>query len=388
MQEAPLREALAKAKRVVVKVGSQVLCRRDGTVDDAVFAELCRQLAHLRAAGREVVLVSSGAVALGMGAVVLGTGAVTTAGRLSVPGAVLGKQALAAIGQPLLMARYREVLGGLGLQVAQILLTHADLGHRGRFLHARRVMAELLDAGILPIVNENDTVAVEELKFGDNDGLAAQVAHVVGADVLVLLTEVAGLFTADPGKDPEARLLTAVDARDDAALAAAGLGTSQFGTGGMRSKVLAARKAGDVGVVAAIASGKTSETLLQLLAGEAVGSVFRPAPRTLRGKRSWIATSVRTRGTLHVDAGAAAALRTGGRSLLPIGVVRVEGEFDVGDPVLVCDPAGAAIGRGLSRYDAADARRAAGKRSEQVALEIGWLPASELIHRDDFALVG
>ena len=369
---AALRKSLVAAKRIVVKVGSQVLCQPSGQIDETVFAALCQGLGELLAAGREVVLVSSGAVALGTGAL---------AGK---PGTAVGKQALAAIGQPLLMARYRSQFGETGVQVAQILLTHADLADRGRFLHARRVMGELVDARILPIVNENDTVAVDEIRFGDNDALAAQVAHVVGADVLVLLTEVEGLYTADPRQDPEARLLGSADSHDDAVLATAGAGTSQFGTGGMRSKVLAAGKAGEVGVLCVIASGKRPGVLGALFAGEDVGTVFRPVARRLTGKRSWIATSVRTRGTVVVDDGAAHALRAGGRSLLPIGVRSIEGRFEAGDPVLVTDLRGAPVGRGLIRYDSEDARRAAGRRSDEIATEIGWLPASELIHRDDF----
>ena len=370
IEVAALRTQLQLARRIVVKVGSQVLCRPDGNLDSAVLVALCRDLSRLLDEGREVVLVSSGAVASGRGA-------------LADASAGVGKQALAAIGQPLLMARYRQLFEAHGRHVAQILLTHADLGDRSRFLHARRVMAELMAAGILPIVNENDTVAVEELKFGDNDALAAQVAHVVSADAVVLLTEVDGLFTADPRVDPQATLLASVDFGDEQVLAMAGLGTSQFGTGGMRSKVLAARKAGAVGVLAAIAHGKKPGNLMRLMAGENVGTLFRPAPEPLTGKRSWIATSLRPRGTLHVDAGAAKALREGGRSLLPIGVVRVQGVFQVGDPVQVCDPQGEVVGRGLTRYDSEDASRAAGRRTEQIAQEFAWLPV-ELIHRDDF----
>lgn len=298
----------------------------------------------------------------------------------------LGKQALAAIGQPLLMARYRLELKGLGREVAQVLLTHADLSDRSRFLHARRVMGELMAGGVLPIVNENDTVAVDELKFGDNDQLAAQVAHVIGADALVLLTEVEGLYSAHPGKDANAKLISYVGARDQQALQAAEDGTSAFGTGGMRSKVLAARKAGAVGVVTAIARGKRDQALLALLRGEAIGTVLAPAQRKLAGKRSWVATSVRPRGTLHVDAGAAEALQRGGRSLLPAGVLRVEGRFEVGDPVQICGPQGLLIGRGLVRYSSDDAQRACGLRSDQIAGVLGWLPAAELVHRDDLAL--
>lgn len=372
LPEQQLRQRLASAQRIVVKVGSQALCMADGRLDGRTIAGLCQDLAAQLDRGRQIVLVSSGAVASGVGEMGREHG--------------LHKQALAAIGQPLLMARYRMELQGLGRHVAQVLLTHADLADRGRFLHARRVMAELMAAGILPIVNENDTVAVDELKFGDNDQLAAQVAHVVEADALVLLTEVEGLYTAHPGKDPEARLVTYVAARDTAVIAGAEDGTSAFGTGGMRSKVMAARKAGAVGVVAAIARGKRPDVLCALLSGEAVGTVLQPAPRRLSGKRSWVATSVRPRGTLVVDEGAAKALAQGGRSLLPAGVVRVEGRFEVGDAVAIVATNGQLVGRGLSRYGSEDAAVACGLRTDQVAARLGWLPADELVHRDDLVL--
>jgi glutamate 5-kinase len=370
--EQQLRAQLGAAQRLVVKVGSQALCRPDGRLDGRMVAGLCQDLAALQEAGKQVVLVSSGAVASGLGEVGADRG--------------LHKQALAAIGQPLLMARYRMEFTGLGRHVAQILLTHSDLANRSRFLHARRVMAELMAAGILPIVNENDTVAVDELKFGDNDQLAAQVAHVVEADVLVLLTEVDGLFTADPGVDPTAQRISLVRYRDTDSMAMAGDSKSAFGTGGMRSKMVAAQKASAVGCVTVIARGKTSDVLSRLLAGEDAGTVFEPAPRRLTGKRSWIATSVRPRGTVTVDAGAVAALQQGGRSLLLAGVTAVQGEFAVGDPLQVVGPDGSAIGRGLSRYDAEDARQVVGLRTEQVSQVLGWLPAAELIHRDDFVL--
>lgn len=372
--ETALRLQLSKARRVVVKVGSQALCLADGRLDGRTVAGLCQDISVLLGQGRQVVLVSSGAVASGTGEV----GA----------GLALGKQALAAIGQPLLMARYRMELAGLGRHVAQVLLTHADLADRGRFLHARRVMAELLAAGILPIVNENDTVAVDELKFGDNDQLAAQVAHVVEADALVLLTEVEGLYTANPARHPDARLVTWVGARDAGAMAGAEDGKSAFGTGGMRSKLLAAKKAGSVGVVTAIARGKRPEALLQLLAGDNVGTVLEPASRRLSGKRSWVATSVRIRGTLQVDAGAAAALAQGGRSLLPAGVRAVRGRFDVGDAVQIVGPDDLPIARGLVRYGSDEAAKVCGLRTDQIAEVLGWLPADELVHRDDLVLVG
>lgn len=371
-QEDHLRQQLARSRRVVVKVGSQALCLADGRLDGRTIAGLCQDLAQLLDEGRQVVLVSSGAVASGTGEVGRERG--------------LGKQALAAIGQPLLMARYRMEMQGLGRQVAQVLLTHADLADRGRFLHARRVLAELLAAGILPIVNENDTISVDELRFGDNDQLAAQVAHLVEADALLLLTEVDGLYTAHPDKDPAAKLIPFVGLRDAQALAAAEDGTSAFGSGGMKSKLLAAKKAGSVGVVAAIARGKRPGIAPDLLRGMALGTVVQPSAKPLSGKRSWVATSLRPRGTLHVDAGAAQALAQGGRSLLPAGVVRVEGRFQVGDAVAVVGPTGQLVARGLVRYASEEASKICGLRTDQIAVTLGWLPADELIHRDDLVL--
>ncbi len=369
-----LRNRLACSRRVVVKVGSQVLCRADGSLDDAVLVQLCRDLARCLDAGCEVVLVSSGAVASGRSA------------AAEYPQAnQLGKQALAAIGQPLLMARYRQLFGAHGRLVAQLLLTHADLADRSRFLHARRVIAELMSGGVLAIVNENDTIAVEELRFGDNDALAAQVAHVVSADALLLLTEVDGLCTADPRLDPTAVRIQAVALDDAAERYVSVASTSSLGTGGMGSKLAAARRAGSVGCVAAIAKGKLPGVIGLLLSGADVGTIVEPAHKRLTGKRSWLATSVRTRGCLHLDAGAVAALTGAGRSLLPIGVTAITGEFSVGDAVQLLGPTGETIGKGLIRYDSADARRAQGKRSDWLADHCPWLPA-EIVHRDDLAL--
>lgn len=378
--DAVWRTHVRDAQRVVVKVGSQVLCRADGTVDESIFANLCGGLAALLAAGRQVVLVSSGAVALGRGLIGQVPGAADSGAG------VLGKQALAAIGQSLLMARYAAILAPAGIHVGQLLLSHADLGSRQRFLHARRVTTELLVAGMLPIVNENDTVAVEEIRFGDNDALAAQVAHLVGATTLILLTEVPGLYTADPAIDPDATLISAVASRDDNCLAIAGAGAGRFGTGGMRSKVLAARKAGELGVITVVADGKRGGILAEVLAGHDVGTIFVPSSRQLSAKRKWIVSSVRTRGIVTVDAGAARALRDGGRSLLPAGVLALEGRFGVGDALLVRDPSGVTVGRGLSRYHSKDAAHIIGLRTDQIASKLTWLPARELIHRDDFVV--
>lgn len=372
-----IRSLVAESRRVVVKVGSQVLCGADGLLLDSVVSGLCAVLADQIGRGRQVVLVSSGAVALGRGDVGQVPGAADS-------GAALGRQSLAAIGQSLLMSRYRAELLARGITTAQILLTHADLGDRSRFLHARRVTGELLAHGVLPIVNENDTVAVEEIRFGDNDALAAQVAQLVEADALVLLTEVDGLYSADPRRDEQAVVFRAVNADDAAALRVAGEGVSSFGTGGMRSKVIAARTAATVGIPTIVANGRRSETLVKVLAGESVGTVFVPSRRRLTGKRKWIVSSVRPKGTVEIDDGAVTALLRDGRSLLPAGVRQVQGRFGVGDAVRVVSSDGRLLGRGLSRYDAEDARRIVGKRTNEIAQLLGWLPGAELIHRDDF----
>ena len=245
--------------------------------------------------------------------------------------------------------------------------------------------SELLDQGVVAIVNENDTIAVEELRFGDNDALAAQVGNAVGADLVVLLTEVDGLFTADPRRDASARRIGALSADDPVALAyTAGDQQSLLGTGGMRSKVLSASTAARVGIPTVVAHGSREGVLARVLAGADEGTLFVPGGGRLSARRKWIAASVRTRGTLHVDDGAREALLVGGRSLLPVGVVAVEGRFDVGDAVRIVGPDGALLGRGLCRYASEDARAALGLRREAIGARLGWLPARELVHRDDF----
>lgn len=373
---ADARASLRRARRVVVKLGSAVLCGDGFAPRDEAFALHAAAIAHACERGCEVVLVSSGAVGLGRGEARQPPGDPTPR---------FGKQALAAIGQPLLMSRWRSHFASHGLGVAQLLLTHGDLGDRGRFLHARRVTAELLAAGMVPVVNENDTVAIEELRFGDNDALAAQVAAAIGADLLVLLTEVDGLYTADPRHDPAAVRIAALRADDPAALAATAGGTrSELGTGGMRSKVVAADKAAAVGIPTVVAHGGRPGVLAQVLAGADEGTLFLPGRRRLSARRKWLATSVRTRGALHLDAGAADALLLQGRSLLPVGVARVEGRFGVGDAVRIVGPDGQTLGRGLCRYASEDAAAVAGLRSEAITARLGWLPARELVHRDDF----
>lgn len=370
---------LAAARRLVLKVGSRVLCDEAGALDETVFVALADALARLVGEGREVVLVSSGAVAAGA--------------ALSSP--ALGRQARAALGQPSLMVRYERAFAAHGVSVAQLLLTHDDLRHRARFLHARRVIGELLAAGVVPIINENDSIAIEELGFGDNDQLAAQLAAAVDADALVLWTEVDGLYEADPRTDPHARRYRTVRPDDEEALArAGGADRDGLGRGGMRSKVLAARAAAALGVPTLIGRGRAPLALVDWLQGDGLGDppgtlmLAADDARALRGKRRWFATVGRPRGVVTVDAGAAEAMRSRGSSLLPVGVVAIEGEFEVGHMVEVVDADGALVGRGLVRYDAQTARQLLGLDSAGIQAALGWIPAAELVHRDDLIVEG
>lgn len=371
------RSTLRDRRRVVVKLGSALLCDSQGRVDAAMFGSVAEQLARLLGEGRQVVLVSSGAVALGRAEIGQPPGDPTPR---------FGRQALAAIGQPLLMARWRQALADQHRTVAQLLLTHADFGDRGRFLHARRVSAELLAAGVVPIVNENDTIAIEELGFGDNDALAAHVAVAIGAELVVLLTETDGVFDADPRLVPDAARLPQLWAGDRRAAAATASGSrSTLGTGGMRTKIDAAVVAARAGIPTVIASGRSDDVLAAVLRGADVGTLVWPRGVRLSARRKWLATTVRPRGVLVVDDGAAHALVEAGRSLLPVGVVEVRGRFGVGDPVQVQDRRGGVLGRGIARYASDDARAIAGLRRDDIVARLGWLPAGEVIHRDDFA---
>lgn len=363
------RGALRDAQTVVVKVGSAVLAG-----GPAVIARLSAALAAQRAAGRRVVLVTSGAIALGY----------RTLGLETRPTDVPSLQAAAAIGQTVLMGRWAAGLGEAGLHGAQILLTHADLKSRKRYLNARAALGRLLDAGVVPIVNENDTVAVEEITLGDNDALAAEVAGLVLADVVVLLTQTDGFFTADPHTDPTATRIATLEAIDADALEKAG-GAAALGTGGMRTKVLAARTARSHGAATVIASGMRPGQLAAVMRGDDVGTfVPGPAvsPRTAR--KRWLAHTLRPQGTLHVDAGAEAAVM-GGASLLPAGLTAVDGAFTAGELVALAGPRGGVFARGLVRTGAVRARAACGQRVAAVRRFDTYFP-DVLVHRDDLVL--
>ena len=377
-----LRKAAISAKRVVVKVGSGVLTQGGLRIDGAHVQHLACELAKARGVDalgvptREIVLVSSGAVASGL----------ERLGHTTRKPSLAAKQAAAAVGQPHLMGRWEAAFAPHALAVAQILLTHADLASRRRFLNARHTFNELLAERVLPVVNENDTVSVEEIQFGDNDRLAALVTSVVEADLLILLTDVDGLFDRDPKQQGALRVPLVENVTDDTLRVAGGAG-SVVGTGGMRSKVDAARTAALSGVPTIIANGRVPGTLTRVLSAEDVGTLFLPRPSPLSARKHWIAYTLKPLGALIVDDGASRALRQGGRSLLPAGVRAVEGEFDVGDAVRVVDGEGREIARGLASYGARELERIRGVASSEIERVLGYRNDDEAIHRDDLVLL-
>jgi glutamate 5-kinase len=366
---------LGRVRRVIVKIGTGVLTAPGGGFDRERFESLCAELARV-ARTRQLVVVSSGAIALG----------VERLGLKSRPKEIPAKQAAAAVGQSRLMRLYDDALTAHGLIVAQILLTHADIQSRTRYLNARHALERLLEKQAVPIINENDTVSVEELKFGDNDTLAGMAVDLAGADLLVILTDIDGLYTADPRVDPQARRIEELAAVDDATLAMAGGSRSGVGTGGMASKLRAARRAGESGVPTIIAPGKRVGVLDEALAGAPVGT-FVHAAATGSGRKRWIARDLTRRGEVVVDAGAVKALLELNKSLLPKGVKEVRGVFAEGDAVEICDPEGKPIARGLAGYSSDDLRRIAGARSADIEGILGYKYLDEAVHRDDLVVL-
>lgn len=368
-----IRASLAAARRVVVKIGSRSIV--GASLDEGAqpgggrFAAIADQVAALRADGRSVVVVSSGAVALGRGRL----------GFAAKPRAIAELQACAAVGQSLLMHGWERGFARHGVAAAQMLLSHADLTDRERYLNARAALDALLGLGAVPIINENDTVAVDEIRFGDNDQLAAMVCTLSGADLLVLLTDVDGLLDADGARVP-------VLADVDSARALAQAPTSEVGSGGMASKLEAARRAARHGVPVIIGDARRDDTLARVIAGDDVGTLVLPHGARLSSRKHWIAYTLRPRGDLLLDPGAVEAVRSGGRSLLPAGIVGVRGHFDPGDLVLLRDASGAEIGRGLCRYGTADVAKLAGARTDEIERRLGYHGGDEVVHRDDLVV--
>jgi glutamate 5-kinase len=368
----------SKSRRVVIKVGSAVLTNIDEGLDQGRINALAADISSIAEQGREVILVSSGAIAAGLAKLGLKK-------KKNMPLSL--KQAAAALGQSGLMWAYEKTFAAHGRKVAQVLLTREDLSNRTRFLNARNTLQTLLDYGVIPIINENDTVAVDEIKFGDNDNLSGMVAHLADADLLVILSDIDGLYTADPRIDPRAELIPLVEKITADVERGAGDARTGIGTGGMRSKIMTAKKVGAIGVPMAIVNGKKSGILTALFEGREAGTLFLPRPEKLESRKHWIAYTVCTSGRLVVDNGARDALMQKGRSLLPGGIVKVEGMFKIGDCVSCADLAGNVFARGLAKYSSADLDRIKGLRTSQIASVLGHKDYDEVIHRDDLVIL-
>jgi glutamate 5-kinase len=372
------RSPLLRSKRLVVKVGTGTLTDREGRFDRANCARLGAELAEV-AGGRRLVLVSSGAVALGAERL----GLARSKGK---PWDIPTKQACAAVGQPHLMAAWGDALGAHGLTVAQVLLTADDLASRKRFLNARRTFERLLDEGVVPVVNENDTVAVDEIKVGDNDTLASLVAGCVEADLVAMLTDVEGLYDRNPAERGAALLHEVPRITGEIERMAGGAG-SERSVGGMATKVKAARRLAAQGVGTALLSGRRKGALAALLAGERVGTVFAAGKERLTSRKGWLAAAARGKGIIVVDPGARRALTEQGRSLLPSGVRGVEGQFGVGDPVDIAVDPGRPFARGLAGYAAEEVRRIAGLKTSEIERALGYKYLDEIVHRDDLVVL-
>ncbi|WCM94374.1 glutamate 5-kinase [Acidovorax sp. NCPPB 2350] len=375
---------LREARRIVVKVGSSLVTNEGRGLDEAAISEWSRQMAALvQGEGevgtrREVIMVSSGAIAEGM----------KRLGWSARPHEIHELQAAAAVGQMGLAQMYETKLREQGLGSAQVLLTHADLADRERYLNARSTLLTLLRLGVLPVINENDTVVTDEIKFGDNDTLGALVANLVEADALVILTDQKGLYTADPRKDPSARFVHEAAAGDVALEAMAGGVGSSIGRGGMITKIIAAKRAAGSGASTVIAWGREPDVLLRLTRGEAIGTLLVAQTPKKQARKQWMADHLQLRGAVTVDVGAATKLREDGKSLLPIGMVAVDGEFSRGDVIAVRDMAGVEIARGLANYASAEARLLCRKPSAEFERLLGFTAEPEMVHRDNMVLSG
>jgi len=368
---------VARARKLVVKVGSSLVTNEGRGIDHAAVGRWAEEIAALVSAGREIALVSSGAIAEGM----------QRLGWTERPAAMHALQAAAAVGQMGLVQAYETAFARFGLHTAQILLTHEDLSDRRRYLNARSTLTTLLSLRVIPIINENDTVTTDEIRLGDNDTLGALVTNLIEADVLVLLTDQPGLYRSDPRHDPGAPLVRHARAADPALEAMAGGSGTQIGSGGMLTKVLAAKRAARSGASTVIASGREANVLTRLAAGETIGTELVAEASSLAARKQWLADHVRLAGRLTLDSGAVRALTRDGKSLLPIGVVACSGTFERGEVVACCDPEGREIARGLVNYSAAETQRIMRKPSSEIAQLLGYIDEPELIHRNNLVLL-
>ncbi len=370
-------EFLKQAKRIVVKIGSSLVASRESGLSAERIERLAGELAAARNQGREVVVVSSGAVVSGIKKLAL----------REYPKNLPVKQAAAAVGQSQLIWAYEKAFERLNLRVAQILLTHADLADRRRFLNARHTLTTLIGFGVVPIINENDTVAVEEIRVGDNDTLAAQVAHLIDADLLVILSDVDGLYTADPRKDPSATLIPVIPDITEDIERRAGVSSTFEGTGGMATKIRAAKKVGEYGVATLILNGTVAGLLPDALAGKPAGSLFLAKGRRMNSRKHWIAYTLRPRGQVKLDQGAVEALARKGKSLLASGILDVTGQFDAGDPITCATPDGKEFAKGLVNFSSDVLTRIKGLKTLEIQQIPGLQDYEEVIHRDNLVLL-
>ncbi|HYR26506.1 MAG TPA: glutamate 5-kinase [Aquabacterium sp.] len=371
-----MNDVLKNARRIVVKVGSSLVTNEGKGVDAEAIGTWCRQMAALANDGREVIMVSSGAIAEGM----------KRLGWTARPKEIHALQAAAAVGQMGLAQMYETKLREHGMGSAQVLLTHADLADRERYLNARSTLLTLLSHQVVPVINENDTVVTDEIKFGDNDTLGALVANLVEADALVILTDQKGLYSADPRKDPSARFIDVCTAGDPTLEQMAGGAGSRVGTGGMITKVLAAKRAAGSGASTVIAWGREPDVLVRLSQGEPIGTLFVADTAKLTARKQWMVDHLQLRGAVTIDEGAVRKLREEGASLLPIGMTEVEGEFFRGDVIAVRNLQGEEIARGLANYASSEARLIVHKASSDIEGALGFTNEPEMIHRDNLVL--
>jgi len=369
-------DLIGKARRIVVKVGSAVLSDADGLHAETIES-IAAQTDSIARGGREVILVTSGAIAAGRARL-----------KTARTATIAARQAAAAVGQIELMATYSRCFAARGRAVAQILLTHQDLAERRRRINARQTILTLLGAGVIPIVNENDTVAVEEIRLGDNDVLSSLVASLVQADLLIILSDVAGVLTGDPRKRPDARLIPLIADVEAGMRGLVAEAAGPLGSGGMATKLKAARQASRAGIAVVIASGREPDSILRVLeANGECGTLILPAQAKLKGRKHWIAFALRPAGAIELDRGAAEAIRSKGRSLLASGIRSVRGEFVPGDCVSLLDQDGVEFGRGLVNYPAADVLKVKGHHSYEISRVLGYKVADEIVHRDNFVLL-
>ena len=378
MKEASRSSVLRDARRIVVKVGSSLVTNEGKGLDEVAIGEWCRQMATLAKAdpAREIIMVSSGAIAEGM----------KRLGWTTRPHELHELQAAAAVGQMGLAQMYETKLREQGLRSAQVLLTHADLADRERYLNARSTLLTLLQHKVLPVINENDTVVNDEIKFGDNDTLGALVANLVEADALVILTDQKGLYTADPRVDAKASFVHEAKAGDPALEVMAGGAGSSIGKGGMITKILAAKRAAGSGASTVIAWGREPDVLLRLAAGEALGTLLVAPTQKQQARKQWMVDQLQLPGAVWVDSGAVVKLSREGKSLLPIGMQTVQGEFSRGDIIAICDEHGKAFARGLANYASAEARLLCRKASSEIEKLLGYVAEPEMVHRDNLVL--